>query len=148
MRSGPMIRALYARLGGGAVERTTRYTLVGAICAIFSNAVIILGSWMGGDYITLSILAFLIVTPCGYLMHTRFTFGVGRSWQEFIRFASGVAATLPLYFLLMGILCSGLHLPVAMGAPVTTVALYIWNYISAHWALRSRLPFGRQNPAS
>jgi len=148
MRNCSTLQVLYNRLARAAVERTTRYTLVGAVCALASNVMIILGSWMGGDYITLSILAFIIVTPCGYLMHARFTFGVARSWHEFIRFSSGVAASLPLYFLMMAILCSGLRLPVAVAVPVTTVALYIWNYLAAHWALRSRLPFGRQRPAS
>ena len=127
----------------GAVARTTRYTLIGAFCAAFNNTVIILGSWAGHNYVPLSCLAFVIVTPIGYLLHTRFTFGVRRSWHDFVRFAWGGATGFPVYFLVMAGFCSGLHAPVAVATPVATVTLYIWNYALAHWALRSRLPFGQ-----
>jgi len=125
-----------------AVDRTTRYTVVGAICALMHNAVMIVGGCAGGHYLPLSLLAFCIVTPMGYLLHCRLTFRVSPFWPDFVRFASGMATGFPLYFLVMAVLCSGLHLAVAFAAPITTVALYFWNYASAHWALRCRLPFG------
>jgi putative flippase GtrA len=125
----------------GAVERTTRYTLVGAVCAATYNAIMIFGNWLGGNYVSLSVLAYFAVTPIGYLLHARFTFGVGRSWRDFARFASGIAASFPIYLLVMAGLCSGLHLSIPIAAPMATVAMYIWNYVSSHWALRSRLPF-------
>jgi putative flippase GtrA len=110
----------------------------------------ILGGMAGGDYVSLSILAFLVVTPIGYLLHSRFTFGIHRSWQDFARFASAIAASFPIYFVVMAGLCSGLHLTVPIAAPIATIAMFIWNYASAHWALRKWSLFGqncrRANP--
>jgi putative flippase GtrA len=123
-------------------ERTMRYTVIGAICAVANNAVMILGGWAGGHYVPLSLLSFGIVTPFGYFLHARFTFKARLTLRDFFRFASGVVAGFPLYFLVMATLCSGLKLPVAIAAPITTITLYIWNYASAHWALRRRFPLG------
>jgi hypothetical protein len=39
----------------------------------------------------------------------------------------------------MAILCTGLGLPVALAFPITTIMLFVWNYASAHWAIRRHL---------
>lgn len=122
------------------VKRTARYTAVGAICAVAHNIVMILGGLAGGHYIPLSFVSFGLVTPLGYLLHSFFTFQARPSSRNFLRFASGVAAGLPLYFIVMATLCSGVGLAIAWSAPITTAALYLWNYAAAHWALRRRLP--------
>jgi len=136
-----MFRALRPLDFKTVMGRTTRYTLVGAVCAVASNVVMILGSLAGSNYISLSIIIYLVVTPFGYLLHARFTFGTNRSWRDFFRFIAGVASGVPVYFSLMALFCSGLHLPIAVASLVTTAVLYAWNYASAHWALRCRLPF-------
>ena len=100
---------------------------------------------MGADYISLSVLAYLVATPIAYALHTRFTFAIRRSWQDFARFASSVAASFPINFVVITGLCSGLHLSVPVAAPITTVVMYLWNYASTHWALRSWLPFGKES---
>jgi putative flippase GtrA len=120
-------------------ERITRYAIVGAICAIAQNGIMIAGGIAGGHYVPLSLLAFGIVTTMGYFLHARVTFHVKPSFHGFARFASGVATGFPLYFFVMAILCSGLQLAIGLAAPVATVVLYLWNYNSAHWALRCRL---------
>src|SRR5436305_10683585 len=116
----------------GAVKRTTRYTLVAGVCAATYNAIMIFGSRAGGDYVSLSVLAYFVVTPIGYLLHARFTFGIRLSWHDFARFASSVAASFPIYFVVMAGLCSGLHLTVPVAAPIATVVMYLWNYASSH----------------
>jgi putative flippase GtrA len=79
----------------------------------------------------------LIVTLLGYLLHSRFTFRE-QLLRGFLRFASGVAAGLPLSLLSMAILCTGLGLPVVIAAPVATITLFLWNYASAHWTILDR----------
>ena len=123
--------------------RTARYTLVGGICAVSYNAIMIFGSKAGGDYVSLSVLAYLVVVPVGYLLHARFTFRTRLSWQEFVRFALAVAASFPVYFCVIAALCSGLRLNIAVAAPLATIAMYCWNYASTHWALRWWVPVGR-----
>jgi putative flippase GtrA len=102
--------------------RTGRYTIVGAICALAYNAVMILGDLAGGHYVPMTVLSFGIVTPLGYLLHARFPFREQLPLCGFLRFASGVAAGFPLSLLSMAILCTGLGLP----------------YASAHWAILNR----------
>jgi putative flippase GtrA len=115
--------------------RTARYTIVGAICALAHNAVMILGDLAGGHYVPMTVLSFGIVTPLGYLLHSRFTFRERLSLRGFLRFASGVAAGFPLSLLSMAILCTGLGLPVVIAAPIATITLFLWNYASVHWAI-------------
>jgi putative flippase GtrA len=120
-------------------RRTTRYTMVGAICAAAYNVVMLVGDRAGGHYVPLSFLAFGLVTPLGYSLHARFTFRTKLSFGAFLRFAAGAAMAFPLYFAIMAVLCSGSGLAIWMAAPTTTILLYIWNYMSAHWAMRHRL---------
>ena len=114
-------------------ERTARYTMVGAICAVLNNLFIIGGAFLGVGYVAMSVAAFLVVTPLGYLMHTSFTFREPPSVGGLLRFSSGVAIGFPLFILLMAIFCSGLGMPVAIATPLSTVVLYVWNYGLAHW---------------
>jgi len=118
--------------------RTLRYTIVGAVCAATNNAVMILGDLAGGHYVPMSFLSFDIVTPLGYLLHAKFTFRQRLSLRDFLRFASGAAAGFPLYFLALAVLCTGLGLSVIIAVPITTIMLFLWNYASAHWAIRGR----------
>jgi putative flippase GtrA len=120
------------------IGQTARYTIVGAICAAATNAVLILGEFAGQHYVLMSFAAFALVTPLGYLLHCRFTFKEPISAVGFLRFASGLVGGFAIYFLLMAVMCSGLSLPVVLAAPITTVLLFIWNYASAHWAILGR----------
>ena len=120
-------------------SRTTRYTVMGAICAATHNTLMILGGWAGLSYVPMSLLSFLVVTPLGYSLHARFTFGASFSMYDFCRFSGGVAAGFPLYFVVMAFLCSGIRLNIVLASPMTTIVLYVWNYASARWAMRGRL---------
>jgi putative flippase GtrA len=117
---------------------TVRYTIVGAICALVHNAVMIVGDLAGGHYVPMTVLSLGIVTPLGYLLHSRFTFREQLSSRAFLRFASGVTAGFALCLLSMAILCTGLGLPVVLAAPLTTITLFLWNYVSAYWAILDR----------
>jgi hypothetical protein len=122
------------------VGRTARYTLIAAICAAASNAVIILGDVAGGHYVPVIIFSFAVVTPLGYLLHSGFTFSEQRSWVGLLRFAWAGALAFPLSLLTMAFLCTGLGLRVAIAAPIATAVLFLWNYASAHWAIIRRAP--------
>jgi putative flippase GtrA len=124
------------------VARSARYIAIGAICAIINNVIIIAGDLVHFHYTIGITVAFFVTTPIGYLLHCAFTFNTTPSLQRFARFASGLATAFPLSLLLMAIFCSGLHIPVAIASPITTVLLFIWNYTSADWAIRG---FGNRN---
>jgi putative flippase GtrA len=119
-----------------------RYLTVGALCAVTHNVIMIGSDFAGVHYLPATLLSFAVVTPLGYFLHCRFTFREAHSLEGFLRFMVGIAVGYPLSLALMMLFCSGLGLPVLIAAPLATVALFVFNYLSAHWAIVRRF---RQN---
>ena len=119
-----------------------RYTIVGAVCALTHNAIMIGSDFAGLHYLPATFLSFAIVTPLGYLLHCRFTFRRAHSLEGFLRFMSGIAVGYPLSLGLMVLFCSILGLPVIVAAPLATAVLFVFNYVSAHWAIMRRWRIG------
>ena len=129
------------------IARTSRYTVVGAVCAIVHNIVMIGGDFTGLHYFPATLLSFAIVTPLGYFLHCRFTFRRQQTVDGFLRFMAGIAVGYPISLLLMVLFCSGMGLPVLIAAPLATIALFLFNYASAHWAIMRRFRIG-DDPAA
>ena len=121
--------------------RPARYVVVGGVCAVVHNLIMILGDMAGIHYLPMNFISFSVVTPLGYFMHSGFTFGAHHSWRSFLRFAAGLASGFPLTLMTMALLCTGLNVPMIIAAPVATIILFLWNYASAHWAILGRLHF-------
>lgn len=115
-----------------------RYLSVGVVCAITHNLIMIGANLAGLHYFPSTLLSFAVVTPLGYSLHCRFTFRKAYSLDGFLRFMSGIAVGYPLSLGLMVLFCSGLALPVFVAAPLATIALFVFNYVSAHWAIVRR----------
>lgn len=120
------------------LERGWRYTLVGAVCAIAHNAIMIAADHVGIHYLLGTVISFFAVTPLGYLLHSRFTFAEPPRLKAFARFVGGVAMAYPISVAMMVVLCSGLSLSVVIATPITTAALFVWNFVAAHWAILPR----------
>jgi len=120
------------------VERGWRYTLIGLVCALCNYAIILGVDALGGHYMLALLIAFLVVTPVGYVLHSWFTFAEPLRWKSFIRFAAGVASAYPLAVLSMVVLCSGFKLGVAIATPIATAVVFLWNFTAAHWAILPR----------
>lgn len=116
-----------------------RYLLVACLCAAAHNLIMIGGDLVGGGFAAMTLVSFLLVTPTAYALHSRFTFGEHLSVSGLLRFVSGTAMALPLSLLAMTLLCAVLKLPVIVAAPIATIALFLWNYASAHLAILRRL---------
>ncbi|KQU99875.1 hypothetical protein ASD99_13115 [Mesorhizobium sp. Root695] len=121
------------------LERGWRYTLVGLMCAIAHNAIMIVVDQLGGHYLLGILISFLAVTPIGYGLHSRFTFAEPLRLKAFTRFAGGVVAAYPISVAMMVVLCSGFDLSVPIATPIATIALFAWNFAAAHWAILPRL---------
>ncbi|AZO75084.1 MAG: GtrA family protein [Mesorhizobium sp.] len=117
------------------LERGWRYMLVGLVCAITHNAVMIGVDRAGGHYLLGTVVSFMVVSPLGYTLHSRFTFAEPFRLKAFARFAGSMAAAYPISTAMMVVLCSGLGLDVAVATPIATVALFVWNFVAAHWAI-------------
>lgn len=125
------------------VQRSWRYTLVGALCALSNYVIMLLNDAAGGHYLLGTVIAFVIVTPIAYVLHSRFTFVEPFSAKALIRYVGGVASAYPIAAGLMIVLCSGLRLSVAIAWPIVTVLIFGWNFTAAHWSILPRLKLGR-----
>ena len=123
------------------VERGGRYSLVGIVCVLLNYAIIVAANAAGLHYIPAMLLAFALVTPIGFLLHSRFTFREPFRWQALWRFSAGAASAAPLAFAAMILLCSGLSLHVAIATPIATLIVFLWNFIAAHWAIVPQFNF-------
>jgi putative flippase GtrA len=120
------------------LRQSGRYLCGGAICAALNNVLIIGLSAVGIAYQAAMVVSFCITTPLGYVFHSAVTFGEPRSWNRLMRFVSGSLAGFGWSAALMVGMCSGLHLPVSIATPLTTAALFLWNFASARWAIVRR----------
>lgn len=117
------------------LDRGWRYTLIGALCAVSNYIIMLAVDAAGGHYLVGTLVAFAIVTPVAYLLHSRFTFAEPFSFRAFSRFVAGGASTYPIAAGTLIILCSGLHFSVAVAAPVAAVFMFGWNFAAAHWSI-------------
>jgi putative flippase GtrA len=122
----------------GLFTRGRRYLTVGALCALTHNLILIGSDFAGIHYFPATLLSCAIVTPLGYFLHCRFTFRQDSSLSGFLRFSAGIAAAFPLSLGLMVLFCSVFDWPVLVAAPLTTILLIAYNYVSAHWAILRR----------
>jgi putative flippase GtrA len=97
--------------------------------------ILIAGDLLGLHYVVSTLFSYLVVVLCGYGLHARFTFGRELSVRSLFRYALGMAGNLPGSIALMFVFCSLAGFPVAIGAPATTVILFLWNFAMAHWAI-------------
>jgi putative flippase GtrA len=112
-----------------------RYLSVGVICAALHNLIVILAAWLGLYYVLALLLSFLVVTPTGYALHTRYTFGARFSWDQFMRFTAGIIGGALISLAIMFVLCTVMNVAVVIAAPLATAALFAWNYLTARWAV-------------
>jgi putative flippase GtrA len=124
--------------GRPLLERGWRYTLVGLVCVMANYAIMLAVDFGGGHYLLGTTIAFSVVAPIGYVLHSRFTFSEPLKLKVFLRFVGAVASTYPVAVAMMILLCSGLQLTVAIATPITTVALFVWNFVATHWAILPR----------
>jgi putative flippase GtrA len=127
------------RLSLPVIGQSVRYSLMGAICACASNLIII-GSNLAGinDQVAI-VLAVATVTPLGYLLQSRFTYGSPLSLQRFMRFVCGVGVGTLWFVLLMTLFQRIIEMPVWIASPLTTLLVFIWNFVASRWAILRRM---------
>jgi putative flippase GtrA len=112
-----------------------RYLLISISCAVMYNVTVIAGDFLGLHYLTSTLIAFAIVVPWGYGLHSFFTFDREMSARSLFLYALGMAVNLPLSIILMFVFCSVAGIPVAFAVPATTLMLFVWNFVSSRWAI-------------
>ena len=117
--------------------RFSRFVVVGGLCAVLSNASVIVLARHGFGGILASVIAFGPVLLIGYALHSFFTFGTQPSTLSFGRYALAMLANFPLWAASLGLFSDLLKVPVSIVAPITTGLIFLWNYLSAKWAFPS-----------
>jgi putative flippase GtrA len=115
--------------------RFSRFASVGALCALLSNILVIALGHYGCGYVAASLLAFGPVLLVGYVLHTTLTFKTRASYHSFFKYALAMALNFPLWIAGLFVFCDILKVPVAIAAPTTTGFIFLFNYLSARWAL-------------
>jgi len=80
-----------------------------------------------------------VIGTAGYGAHVHFTFRQTPGWRSYARFMAGVALGIPAAYMTLALLCDGLHLPMIVAAPIATMVLLVYNYLSARLAIMRRL---------
>lgn len=128
-----------------ALHQPSRYLVVGGLCALLNNVILIGGDFAGLHYAVSILLTFVLVLPAAYMAHALWTFRSPMSWQAFGRFIGGSVSSLIVASFAVWLFRGALQLPMLVAAPLATVAMTIYNYVMAKWAISHRRAGG---PAS
>ena len=120
-------------------RQPARYLISGGACALANNALLIAGARAGLATAELSLLSFAIIGTAGYGAHVHFTFRQKAGWRSYARFMAGVALGVPVAFMLLLLLRDVMQVPMVLAAPIATIVLMAYNYISARLAIMRRL---------
>jgi putative flippase GtrA len=118
-----------------SLREPSRYLVVGAFCALLNNAILVGGDAAGLHYAICILLTFVLVLPASYLVHAWWTFRVRATWAAFGRFIGGSISSLAVASFAVWLFKGALGLPMLIAAPLATVAMTIYNYLMARWAV-------------
>ena len=120
--------------------RLTRFTLVGALCAVLANVAIILLVRAGLGTVAATVLAFVPVLLVGYALHAAFTFRSQPSRMSLGRYTLAMVANFPITIAALYVLCDLFRIPVTIAAPAVTLLIFLWNYLASGWAFAAAAP--------
>lgn len=122
------------------VRTPTRFAIVGLICAVTHNAIVLAAGWWQIHYAPACVISYLVVVVLGFALHVRFTFEQPATAASFWRYSLSMAANYPITLVLLFVMCDMAKWPVAVAAPVATVLLFVWNYLTGRWAIARKPP--------
>ena len=117
----------------------SRYIAFAAICAIVNNLVLIGADRLGLGYAGVLAASWAISGSLGYVLHSNYTFRSAPTVVGYARFMAGVALGIPLAFITIWLFRSGLNWPMWASAPLATITMFVFNYLSARVAILQRL---------
>jgi len=112
-----------------------RYIAVGAICAAMNNILLIGLCAVGFNWLSSAFIVCGPIIVVGFVLHTFITFKTKATLGAFLRYSAALLANYPILIIGLFLLCDILHLPVLVAGPVTTIALFAWNYVGTRWAI-------------
>jgi putative flippase GtrA len=120
--------------------RLAAFVLVGGSClAVNTLALWLLTSGLGIHYLVSTVIAFVSITPLGFLFNKVLTFRTRREYAriELARYFGAMAASFAMNLLLMYVLVSMLGMWYLPASVVVAVVLVIVNFLSSdRWSFR------------
>jgi len=120
-------------------RQPVRYLISGGVCAIANNILLIVGARAGIGVFELTLLSFLLIGTMGYATHVHFTFGQLPGWRSYTRFMIGIALGIPAAYLIVALLYEVMRIPMPVAAPIATILMVVYNYMSARLTITRRL---------
>lgn len=120
-------------------RQSGRYLVIGLCCAVLNNVILIGADFAGLHYVSATLLTFATTVPLAYLAHATWSFSAERSWRAFGRFVLGSISSLLVAAAAIAFFCGALDLPMIVGAPSATLAMTVYNFLMARWAVTNRL---------
>ena len=120
-------------------KRPLRYGLVGLLCAVTHNLIVIGGHDFGIHYVVSTLMSYVVVVLLGYFLHTFFTFSQPLSLVAFGRYSGAMVMNYPLSVMTMFLLVDIAKLGYPLASPISTVMLMGWNYFASRWAIAAKV---------
>jgi putative flippase GtrA len=116
-----------------------RYLGGSFLCGAINIGILIGGDRLGIGYVPLSITGYVVGGTVGYFYHAAITFRKAFSLVDYARFFGGLLLGLPIWLLLMALTQDVFAIPMWIAAPLVTVLMLIYNFLSARLAILWRL---------
>ena len=113
----------------------TRFAIVGFVCAVTHNAILLAGDLWHMHYALSCAISFVVVVVLGFMLHVRYTFQQPPTAASFWRYCASMAANYPITLALLFIMCDIAGWPVPIAAPAATILLVLWNFLASRWAI-------------
>lgn len=115
------------------------YGMTGALCAGLHFLILVLGDALGVHFALLVTVSFVVCAIVGYLLHCRFTFEIAPTLKELGRYTLAMTGNYPLSLAIVWLANDRLGLPMIIAAPLSTVLLTAYNFLSSRWAVAHSL---------
>lgn len=124
----------------GKVARFIRpiplYTVAALALALLHNGIMIGLDALDVHYVLCQLASAAVLLPVGYLTMSGAIFQTRRSWTAFASYSVVLISNLPIALGLIWLLRGQLALPMLVAAPLSSLALYMWNYAASYFALK------------
>ena len=117
------------------LARIPRYTLVSIACAVLHNVILIAADAAGLGIIACQAASAAVLLPVGFYLQSEYTFACERSWRGFARYSAALITNFPVAVIALWFSRDLAALPMWVAAPISSVVLYCWNFVTSTWAL-------------
>lgn len=120
------------------VGQLLRYGGTSALCALTNVAILVIADAGGLHYVAGTALSFAACVLLGYALHCTVTFAEAMSLTGLGRYTAAMLLNFPLSILALYLLHDLARLDMALAAPIATLSLIAYNFLSSRWAIRRK----------